>query len=380
MVRDLFSIIRTRRDIRLTGALVGVVLAFAGVSAATSAAQLPTRSVQLSSASAAVSDVTYAFEFTVNAPAGAFVIDFCSNSPQIEQECLAPAGMTVAGVATQTSGYSVAAVDANTLIVTAALSAAAPIEVALEGITNASEAGLVYARIITYESAAAAALYTSTALGAGSVDGGTVAFSITDTIGVTASVMESVTFCVSGEEIGADCTGVERPVLALGEQIGDSVALTQSEVSEGIIYAQISTNAAAGVVVNLKSSALGCGGLMRAGAGSACDIMPALNQGITAGQALFGVKIAALADTGTDPSGVFQPAAGSLYGPLQFSLNFVANDVTGVTSTFGDPFLDTAGEPANNKNVALTFGASISNNTPAGAYSTDLSLIAAGKF
>ncbi len=80
--------------------------------------------------------------------------------------------------------------------------------------------------------------------------------------------------------------------------------------------------------------------------------------------------------------GTYQPVALSGYNNSTFALNFTsgANPSTGVTSTFGDPFLDTAGAPANNKNMQLTFGATIADNTPAGAYSTDLSLIATGKF
>ena len=120
---------------------------------------------------------------------------------------------------------------------------------------------------------------------------------------------------------------------------------------------------------------------MRAGDGEACDIAPALDQGIEAGQARFGVKIAAAADTGVNPNGVLQAAADSFYVTTsRFSLNYVTGNGSGVTSVFGDPFLDTDGAPANGKNVALTFGASVANNTPAGLYSADLSLIAVGKF
>jgi hypothetical protein len=44
------------------------------------------------------------------------------------------------------------------------------------------------------------------------------------------------------------------------------------------------------------------------------------------------------------------------------------------------PFLETAGGPANNKNMMLTFGVGTSNSTPAGTYSTNLNLIAVGTF
>lgn len=377
-MRDLFSIIRAHRAVRTVGSLVVVMATVFVFSSFVSADQLPTRSVQLSSSSAAATGVSYVFEFTTNTSASAFVIDFCTNSPLVGDECLAPAGMTVASSTTATSGYTVTSLDANTVVVEAALVSKA--EFTLDAVTNPSSSGLVYARIVTYNSVLNAAAYSSDNLGTGSVDGGTVAFSITDTIGVTGSVMESVTFCISAVEIGANCTGVQKPVLELGEKVGSNVALISSQVSEGTIYAQISTNAAGGITVNLKSNTVGCGGLKRAGDPEACDIVPALSGGIVAGQARFGVKVAPAADTGVDPSGVLHAADGSVYGGSQFMLNYIASNATGVTSIFGDPFLDTDGKPANNKNVALTFGASVANNTPAGSYSADLSLIAAGKF
>ena len=377
-MRDLFNIIRTRRTVRAVGSSVVVMALLLVFSSLVSAEQLPTRSVQLSSASAAANSVSYAFEFTTNSSAAAFVIDFCTNSPLVGDECLAPAGMTIASATIATVGYTEHAVDANTIVVESALTSAA--EFTLDAVTNPSASGLVYARIVTYDTLVNAQAYSSDNLGSGSVDGGTVAFSITDTIGVSGSVMESVTFCISAVAIGPNCAGVERPVLQLGEAVGGNVALVSSHVSEGVIYAQISTNAAGGVAVNLKSNAMGCGGLKRAGDAEACDIAPALNGGIVAGQARFGVKVAAAADTGVDPSGILRAADGSVYGASQFMLNYIATNATGVTSVFGDPFLDTGGAPANNKNVALTFGASVGNNTPAGLYSADLSLIAAGKF
>jgi hypothetical protein len=55
-------------------------------------------------------------------------------------------------------------------------------------------------------------------------------------------------------------------------------------------------------------------------------------------------------------------------------------DEANVKSTYGDPILDTNGTGVNNGNVKLTFGASISNTTPAGKYSNAYSLIATGKF
>lgn len=377
-MRDVLFAIHANRAVRLLGFLATLVVLLFIFTSFVSAGQLPSRSVQLSSASAAATAVGYSFEFTVNAPAGAFVVDFCSNSPLVGDECVAPAGMNVSSATISTPGYSLQNSDSNTVFVASPLSTTASFT--LGGVTNPSAAGLVYARIITYDTAASAASYVSNNLGGGGVDGGTVALSITDTIGVSGSVMESLTFCVSSVQIGANCGGVQRPIVQLGEEVGDVKALTASAVSEGVLYAQVSTNAVGGVVVNLKSDTIDCGGLRRAGDAAACDIAPALDRDISAGMALFGVKVAAAADTGTDPMGILRAAAGSLYGSSRFAFNYVTGNASGVTSVFGDPFLDTNGAPANNKNVALTFGASVSNNTPAGTYSADISLIAAGKF
>lgn len=76
----------------------------------------------------------------------------------------------------------------------------------------------------------------------------------------------------------------------------------------------------------------------------------------------------------------FQPVNGSGYNSSSYVLNYTATNATGVTSAYGDPLLSTDGAPANNKNVAIMFGASVTQDTPAGEYATDLSLIVTGKF
>src|SRR5690606_34965711 len=184
--------------------------------------------------------------------------------------------------------------------------------------------------------------------------------------------------------IAANCAGAENypPVLKLGEEVGGAIVLVPGQLSEGSIYTQVSTNAAKGVVVRLKSSATGCGGLIRIGEPEACDILPALGQGVSAeaNAARFGVKLGEATDVGENPVGIFRAAAGALYGSSSYALNYAADEESGVTSVFGDPLLDTAGAPASNQNMELIFGVAISNTTPAGTYSTDISLIATGRF
>lgn len=351
-----------------------------------SADQLSERSIELSSSSAGAEGVTYIVTFTPKAAAGAFVIDFCSNSPILGQSCTAPTGFDITEASSATAGFTTVAPlegSSNALMVTGTLAEDTEVVVSLDDIVNPSSDGVMYARIVTYDTALNAAEYTSTTVARGTggvIDDGTVAISITDTIGVSGAVLESMTFCVSGSAITADCGSTTSPVLRLGETSGGVVALTPGVISTGSIYTQITTNAASGAVVSLKSSAVGCGGLMRAGSPDACDIEPALNDGISVGDSKFGVRTATATTTGTDPQGTLQPYPDSGYNDTTYALNYTAGDTAGVTSTFGDLFLDTDNAPANNQNMQLTFGVTVNNNTPAGLYSADLNLIATGKF
>lgn len=353
-----------------------------------SAAQITERSVELSNSSKTTTAVTYTIDFTPAEAAGAVVLNFCSNSPLIGSACTAPTGFDATGASA--TGYTKTLTsDAttntlkNAIVLTGSISAAAT-TIDLTGVTNPSAAGPLYVRIVTYDTQAHAEAYLPATLGADAQDSGSAAVSITDTVAVSAAVLESMTFCVSGAAITTGSCGgsLTAPTVKLGEGSGNTLALSSGAVSEGSIYSQISTNAQDGAVVNLKSSATGCGGLIRAGDTGACDIAPALAGGITQGQAKFGVKVAPATDPSTtaSPSGTFRAYGDTpYYSDSVFKLNFV-DGTTGITSTYGDNFLDTDGAPVSDKNVQITFGASVSNNTPAGLYSADFSLIATGKF
>ena len=339
------------------------------------AAQLTERSVAVSSASKGADGVSYEFKFKSAGAAEGTIIDFCEENPIVGQACSGPAGFSVSAA----TGTGVVALDSNTLEVTQAITAAQNVTIQVAGVSNPDAVGPFYARIVTYSADNLDNYVAADNLGTGTVDQGGASIIITDTIGVSGAVLESMTFCVSGANTIADgcVSGVTPPTLKLGQAVGSAFALTPGVVSEGSIYTQISTNSSTGAVVSLKSSTIGCGGLVRAGATN-CDIDPSMDTDVlgTDNTAKFGVKTTAA----TGGTGTFQPAQGSIYVPSAFKMNWVVGDATGVTSTFGDAFLDTAGAPATNKKMTLTFGASVTNETPAGLYSADLSLIATGKF
>lgn len=376
-------------------ALVVATLGQGLLPALASADAITVRSVALSSASTSASNVSYTVNFTTSAKAaaGAFVIQFCSNTPLMGETCDAPSGMNAAG-ATTSGGATIStntAATANKVVVDDTMATSTAVSVELAGITNPSAAGPLYARIATYADDTAAASYSTDGTTTGTtIDEGNVAISITDTVAVSGAVLESMTFCVAGgaSAIAANCNGgnyagLTAPTLKLGNDDGNGVvSLSSANLSTAPLQTQISTNATSGAVISLKSSAAACGGLTLAGSPSSqtnCYIKPSTSSGFTAGSAFFGVKTAA-ADT--DANGTIQPHG--TYGASNYYMGFDATHPTapenGVTSAYGDPILDTDGAPANNKNMQLTFGASVANNTPAGNYSADLSLIATGTF
>lgn len=371
----------------------GLILLAAFIPALTSAAQIQQRSIALSSSSVDATEVVYNVEFTAGAAANHIVVDFCSgtDSPIIGQACTTPADFDASDV-TASAGFTVddtsAAADANTVVLDGTVSAAPAVTtVAISGITNPSAAGTIYARILTYTTANAASIesYTSTTPGTYTDEGG-IALSITDTIGVSGAVLEALTFCVSGTNItAAACgAGVSSPVLALGETTGSTRALVPGQLSTGNLYGQISTNALGGAAISLKSDATDCGGLMRAGSAD-CDILPvstAMTEALIESDASgrFGMLVAAGTDPDSGNNSNGSVAAGTGYDASDFFLAFTGDNSAGVTSTYGSEIANTEGAPANNKNLLFTFGASAQNDTPAGMYAADLSMIATGTF
>lgn len=357
---------------------LALLLAFIVTSFA-SAAQVTQRSIELSSASKETPGVTYKLDFTAASDAGAVVVDFCSNSPLIGQTCAQPAGFDAAATPASTSGFTVSK-TASKIVATGDITAAQNTSIVFTNIRNPDNAGPLYARIVTFEDQAAANAYTSLAPGSGKIDEGGVVISITDTASVSGAVLETLSFCISNATIGEGCAvqADKPPVLKLGEGTGDVIALSPDATSTGTIYTQLTTNAANGAIINLKS-ATACGGLKRVGT-STCDILPALTGGISNGDAKFGVRTGTVTSTATNAIGTLQPVNGSGYNASTYALNYLSDNTTGVTSTYGDPILDTDEKPANDQNMPLIFGARINQNTPAGLYSTDLSLIATGKF
>jgi hypothetical protein len=369
--------------------LVGI--ASSSMSVVVNADEVTNRSITLSDSTAGATNVTYNIQFTVSsAGAGAYVLDFCDNSPIAGDSCTAPAGFSGASASTTTSGASVAELNSSvsTLLVTQTVAGSASVNLTLNGITNpnyVTDTGAgdgFYMRVITYASAGDAASYTGPTVLTNSVDTGGFAMSTTSAIGVSGTVNEYMTFCVANQTISQDCGDANDTGHFPNVTLGTDGVIDPSAVATGNIYTQISTNASSGAVIDIKSDSTGCGGLRLGGTG-ACNITPettATTAGSLVGHANFGVLLNTPFGTSgdTNDTGTLDPSGS--YSTSDYYMHYVSGDATGVTSPYGDPILNTNSLPVNNENEELTFGASANPNTPAGNYSATLDMIATGTF
>lgn len=338
------------------------------------AAHATSNSIQMSTSAPSATSATYTIKFTTATTSNiqGVVIDFCSNSPILGTSCTAPSGMTVGSTIgtivglNPTSGWA-GAVSGGKLTLTnasgASVTSGTAVTIPISGFTNPSTTGTFYARIVTYATNTAANAYTSASPGT-HVDDSGVALSTTTSIQVSATVAESLTFCVSAAAPGNGCTSTTTPSIELGH--GTPVILDTSAVDTATVYFQLSTNASGATAVNMKGSS--------ANLTSGSNTIPATGATaatITAGTAAFGMR----SSGGTGGTGTVTATApynsGSQYG--------MDDTGSGVTATYGDQIASASGAILN-VNTPLVFAATAGATTPAGIYTASYSLIATSSY
>ncbi len=119
-------------------------------------------------------------------------------------------------------------------------------------VTNPNSANhSFYARVYTFDTTAHASSYSPGVL-TNVIDDGGFAMSTASQITITATVQETLTFCVSGALPGAGCSGLSAPALVIGH--GSPSVITASAVDQTPAYTQTTTNANGGVVVRMKAT------------------------------------------------------------------------------------------------------------------------------
>ena len=349
--------------------LLPVVAVVSGLTRQAYAAQLTSRSIQMSSSNNGATGVTYLISFTTatTATLKSLVIDFCDNDPIIgDSTCTAPTGFTVGTPTATQSGLpgtwtAASANSGRTLTLTNATNSTSvgsgtSVTITLTTATNpTSDNHSFYARILDYVNSSGADSAATYAPGAEGnyIDGGGVAMSTGKIINITARVMESLSFCVYSSSCGDD------PSMTIGH--GTNNILDATAVDTKTANFSISTNAQSGATIRLKGDTLKSGTNSIAAAGASPIT-------IVAGTANFGMRISA-AGTNITATSPYNGGSGSQYG----------FNTANTTSTYGDNIATLSG-PVNSSASTMTFAATAANTTPAGIYTAAEQLIATGQF
>lgn len=356
-------------------ALLGINPVYAG--------QVATRSIKMSSASigtaTAGTGVSYLVTFTpATTGAQSLVLDFC-NTAIIGGACTAPAGMSAASATFTGSGAFLSwtsTMTASTVKLTRGTGTAlgtAAVSFTIGNITNPSAVGSFYARLTTYTDTTYGGYTSPTAPGTYSDNGG-FALSTVNTIAITATVQETLTFCTSKVAPATSCTSTTAPTLTLG---AGSPVILGTTVATDTAFTQLSTNALTGAIVRMSAfsnsgTVPACAGLSRDG-GATCPIAAKGVFGpIANGSALFGLNVS---DGTPLAGGSGTVTADADYGTTAGSYGMAATTL----SLYGDPIQSSTSAVAD-VNSTLTFAAAASNTTPAGVYSANESLVATGTF
>lgn len=254
------------------------------------AATLTSRSLEMSSSLAGAAGVTYKASFTIATAGtlGSIQVEFCSNSTFPDESCTAPAGLDASNAAlvseTGVSGFSLSPNStANNLILTRppAFNGAVAASFRFDNITNPTNKGSYYARLLTYPTNDASGPYT---------DFGGLAFALNPLVNVSVQVPPYLTFCTGNTITGTDCSTAAGDYIDLGE-------FTPTHTSSGSSQFVVATNAQNGYNVSMSGTTLESGN----------NVIPAMpiTRGPQPGVSQFGINLRANTNplVGANPSG-----------------------------------------------------------------------------
>jgi hypothetical protein len=315
------------------------------------AAQITNRTLTIgSSAPSAVTTHQNAFTVNTTANIGSIGFQYCTTA---SGACVLPTGLvTTSATLSAQSGAGTAFTIVNTTNgapyitrTAASLAAASAVSFTFSNITNPSTTNTTfYVRITTY---------TSTTATAGATDTGTDAGSTANQINVTASVPETLTFCVY---TGANC-GAGGSSVALG-------SLSTAAAASGTSLMDVGTNASSGYTVTVNGTTLTSG----------ANTIPAYsNSASVPGVSGFGINLRANTTpaVGADKTNGAAPSIGT------YAANYgTANSFNYAT---GDAVATSAG-PTNNNTFTVSYVANIGTAQAAGAYASTFTYICTASF
>lgn len=364
------------------------------------AAQVQTRSIQMSNSAVGATSVEYTIKFNVATTSTSptvkgILIDICSNSPIVGVACTAPTNFnwTTSPTPSITSGtiganslttWSAAKPANNTFTLTNATgvttTAGNTVTIVLSGVTNPSQLGTFYGRMITFSDTTAVSSYNS-GNGIdwpGYVDYGGVALSTTNNLIISAKVQEQLTFCVYNS--GTNCASGTMAAINLPTD-PDTALNSLTTATNNTSKFGLSSNALGGVTVKMKGfnpanpagaaySTLTSGTFTITPYGNGNGVCTANNATDSVEQ--FGMKITAGA--GITAATPYACSAG------QYGWDSTGNvNTDNVTSPYGDTVATTTGPQAEAQST-LEFAAKSALTTEAGLYTIGLNFIATGTY
>lgn len=317
-------------------------------------AQLPARSLELSSASVGATD-NYQLSFTIpNAETlGSIRLQFCSQSPVVGAPCTLPVGMnlTNAVIVSQSpgAGFSVLSVSGTEILLTrpaAAIAGGTALSFRISGIINPSSSGSYFGRVQTYASIDASG---------SSTDYGGLAFNINTGIRISANVPPYLYFCVGISVTGVDCLTASGDYINFGIFNPAVASVAQTQMVAG-------TNADTGYFIAVNGNTLTSG----------TNIIPglAIPDVSRSGVSQFGINLVANSDpqVGQAPSG---PGTGHPVNGYQTAnlYKFVNGDTVAVAS-----------QPDEARRYTTSYVTNVAKNQAPGIYATTLTYIGTGGF
>lgn len=318
------------------------------------AAELQSRTLQLSDSLAGNKGVTYnaAFQIATSGNLGSIEFEFCSNSTFPSDICIAPNGMDASGAVfsqeSGISGFSLYSRSANDIIIARppAPTLQVSAKVQFDNITNPTNNGSYYLRVLTYP--------TNDGSGAPTDTGG-MAFAIANAVNVSATVPPYLLFCTGNSIAGTDCSSASGNFIELG-------ALSAGRTSSGQSQMLASTNAKNGYSLYVTGNTLTSGN----------NTIPALtvDSPSQAGVSQFGINLRAnsIPTVGANTTGAGLGAPTINYDqPNQF--RFLDNDVIASSSTADDY-----------RKYTVSYIVNISKAQPPGVYAGTFTYVALGNF
>lgn len=318
--------------------------------------QLPNRYDKIST-SLAGSNSIHNIGFTITnlaVPVGSISIDFCSNSPLIEDPCTLPSGFDSSNVTLNSTtgepGFSVdsALSTSNRILLKrpAILPTGTAAIFVFSNITNPDTNGSYYVRLQTFTSTDGSGL---------PIQYGGLVFAITSSLALTTEVPPYLTFCVGVTIVSTDCASITSYFIDVGELSPQKVRAASSEFV-------VATNAPYGYSVTLSGSSLTSG----------INVISPIPVPTTSapGTGQFGINLRSNSSPiiGDEPTGY---PAGNLDGgystPNKFKFQNGDNLVTATTTSDYEKF-------------TVSYITNIASTQAAGIYTTTLTYICLANF